>query len=340
MAVVWAKSNGNWTDTTLWAFWNETTQQIEDYGQIPQADDVIYCNSYTITVNDIPIINVNSINNSQNPHTGNSSGRLNKTSGTSIRINANINAISQIVNYAVNSSRSIIIYGDVFSTGPNALVLGAFNNFSCYINGNVTINGAALIDDGQATGSLTITGNVISESSSISYFGVQGGNSKFTVTVNGNVSDVYYHTTNNGNIYINGVFTSHTNTNLQAANLTINGGIEYVATNYKNGGVTPNNLLGTIYFWRDITPNSNAPFQRVTKYQLDNTNQYPTPANVRIDVPYAWGELVGTYQQPPESVVLKDYVYDNGDKVGTLENEVIVDNTNTINVYPYKKRCN
>jgi hypothetical protein len=57
----------------------------------------------------------------------------------------------------------------------------------------------------------------------------------------------------------------------------------------------------------------------ISNWQLNNTNQYPSPTNVKKDIPYAWGELVGTYQQPPESVVLKDYVYDNGEMIGTLD---------------------
>ena len=77
---------------------------------------------------------------------------------------------------------------------------------------------------------------------------------------------------------------------------------------------------------------------------MNNRQQYPPEDEVKEGTEYVWGEKVGTYtpNYPPESVVLKDYEYGDSDdrKTGTMENEITVTNTNTINVYPYKRRNN
>ncbi len=119
--------------------------------------------------------------------------------------------------------------------------------------------------------------------------------------------------------------------------------IEYYDDSMGIGGIT---VGGTSRFaptnadfqWKNLSEPRTLKYIILTDADMDNTDQYPAPANVKKDIPYAWGEKVGTYQQPPETVVLKGYVYDNGDKVGTLENEVTVESRNTINVYPYAKR--
>lgn len=70
--------------------------------------------------------------------------------------------------------------------------------------------------------------------------------------------------------------------------------------------LNPNGI--NVIYTGDSTPE----FLILGKYNLNNTDQYPAPSNVKKDIPYAWGELVGTYttDYPPETVVLKDYEYD------------------------------
>jgi hypothetical protein len=59
----------------------------------------------------------------------------------------------------------------------------------------------------------------------------------------------------------------------------------------------------------------------ISNWQLNNTDQYPSPSNVKKDIPYAFNQMVGTYlpDYPPETVVLKDYAYDT---ITTEENDI------------------
>lgn len=92
--------------------------------------------------------------------------------------------------------------------------------------------------------------------------------------------------------------------------------------------------------WVNLSEPRTLKYIILTDADMNNTNQYPSPSNVKKDIPYAFNQMVGTYDinqyLPPETVVLKDYVYDGGEMVGTYEGGGTVQNT--INVYPYKRR--
>ncbi|MBQ3990233.1 MAG: hypothetical protein II630_05275, partial [Bacteroidales bacterium] len=105
---------------------------------------------------------------------------------------------------------------------------------------------------------------------------------------------------------------------------TINGIITYsgATTGFAFGNYTIQNP--DTFTWKDVTEPRSNPFIILTDAEMNNRQQYPAENEVKEGTEYVWGEKVGTYQAPPESVVLKDFVYDNGDKVGTLENQNIV----------------
>ena len=157
----------------------------------------------------------------------------------------------------------------------------------------------------------------------------QKGTANLTVNISGNV-------VRSSHNYLCNVVCENTYL-FSGTSATINGNLQY--SNYEpiKGFIraTTINVPDTFEITRTDDIGITAIF---TKYTMNNRQQYPSEDVVKQGVEYVWGEKVGTYEAPPESVVLKGYVYDNGDKIGTLENEVVVDNTNTINVYPYKRR--
>lgn len=354
MAVVWAKSNGNWTDTTLWAFWNEATQQIEDYGQVPQEGDTVYCNSYIVTFpNNSPIsisIGNGTLTNKTNPYTNLTGGYFSYIGQRSNNIlTANI------------ESRDNDNYTFVFSAGYNSNILTINGNVigvievvpsnTLRINGNV--NGCFLFANSNSGMGLIINGNVDTQQYALARKNMYGYFTTFEINGNVELHDNQLITGGNNNtirdVILNG--NIHTTSLNPLISTSISSGY-YI---YLNGDFVSENgaLLCTNFSQMRIGPNA--------RMQLPDTNgtmmwfsayavsaDYPSESNVKKDVPYAYGQMVGTYDienlLPPESVVLKDYEYGDSDarKTGTMENEVIVevDNTNTINVFPYKRRNN
>lgn len=86
---------------------------------------------------------------------------------------------------------------------------------------------------------------------------------------------------------------------------------------YFEDAITP---LGVIYGalsvpenWKIINGSNINPIITLSRAEFDNTDQYPAEENVKKDIHYAYGA-----------------------KIGTLEP---IRSTNTINIYPYAKRC-
>lgn len=363
MAVVWAKSAGNWSTASLWAFWNESTQQIEDYGQTPQVGDIVYCNGYIIQTNGL---NVQlTIRNDENPYTGIQGGHIgpqtNWVSNTTFTIKAfycgNENLISN------NSANTYFHVGlrfncDVYilETGTFCYKAGSNQGFSWTINGNVYAygNGGIFNDGSYNSPHNIINGNVISYTNtngSITRSGTEN------LTINGNV--VWNGVLGGNNVNISGSY-SLSSVNISLTTLKVYGNvaighlagigattfnyygdkITYYDDSYNIAGLklTTFNIYSDNFQWINLSEPRTLKYIILTDADMNNTDQYPSPANVKKDVPYAWGELVGQYlpDYPPETVVLKDYVYDGGEMVGTYEGGGTVQNT--INVYPYKRR--
>ena len=337
--IKWAIASGNWSDGTTW-----------NDGVVPADGDYVYCNGFVITLN----TNITQLNT-----TISNESNENIVAGGYINITTN-NRVVAFKEIFTSSRFCVGISGNITCTltanvyGPSTF---NSNNTNCAIYSTSTGNAKAI----------TINGN-IDNREGFTAFSANGG--YLQPTVNGNVSVKHHFITNvysGGNFTINGNLTTTynetfwTGSQYGTMNLSISGNITG-GMNFKMSV-----LNGTFYIWGNyhytldfnIQLSNNVIFASptaeikyigvepnphwyvvLTQQQLLNRQQYPPEDEVKEGTEYAWGEKIGSYtpDYPPESVVLKDFVYDNGDKVGTLENEVIVTNTNTINVYPYKKR--
>ena len=319
MAVVWAKSNGNWTDTTLWAFWNEVTQQIEDYGQEPQLGDTVYANGFTVSYN-MATVN-NTLRNDTNPYTGNSNGSFSYP-------------------YA-----SITINGDCY-IGDAGLFSGSYTLPINY-NGNIIKIGAGGISiRNQST--ININGNVIIEegATGILFYKNEGGG-QHAFVINGNLEinagtfgEVLSTTTINGNCIIKGTLCQSTNIGTKS----ISGRCD-IYTQQNSFALRVENLLNIYNITQTFTSLqinkihyygagynlginvASIGIIDVTQFEakrIYDTPDYPAESNVKKDIPYDYGQMVGTYDLenllPPESVVLKDYEYGDSDdrKTGTM----------------------
>ena len=330
MAVKWAVANGNWS---AGATWND--------GVVPTINDDVELNGHAI------------------PVTGNIVAKtLKNENGGYITCNATTLSVT-IGTILQMSTVTSILYLE-FSGSPSNFY------FSCNIEQQVAKPVISVAARAGHTHHLLINGDVTLQPYGY-FFNLTASNITLSWVINGNigaVEDYAYlqgvaYSTQIPQLIINGlcrnifprvnVATFNMNGRLDVAaseivctNFNINGSITYKSTNNTMGVryTTLNILNPDTFTWKDVTEPRSNPFIILTDAEMNNRQQYPPENEVKEGTEYVWGEKVGTYQAPPESVVLKGFVYDNGDKVGTLENEVIVDNRNTINVYPYKKRCN
>lgn len=329
MATIWAKNNGNWTDTTLWAFWNETTQQIEDYGQIPQSDDVVYCNSYTINVS--ASISFGELHNAENSYTNLSGGFILST-GSNYSIIGNAYAeVNYIIrdNYAGSATKTFV--GNLYAI--NTPIIAGGSGSSSDSNWDVTGN----IYGGINSDLMTRLSNSYPNFKNINGYLLTYGNISTRVapsSING-IWEVKKSPTINYNYTVNGILRITNNAYLKANNeIVLTGHIEYDSTiipcivfNNPTRGIVINNP--DTFIWKDISEPRSNPFIIVTDAEMNNRQQYPSEDEVKEGTEYVWGQMVGTYtpDYPPESVVLKDYEYGDSDdrKTGTMEQEVNVE---------------
>ena len=319
MAVVWVKQAGNWTDTTLWAFWNETTQQIEDYGQVPQVGDTVYCNSFQITLNTDVNISSGEIRNDINPYTNAIDGRLYTTVNRTII--ANLHAHSEIIYVNRNSPTTLNINGNINGELDAHHIIGRSSNDALYlyINGNTFCEGVYFITNASSTAYtcvLNINGNFTLKQE---YTNRDEFSARSTITVNGQL--VVYKTFSIYTLTITGKLLCDKAT-INCNSVIVNGSIDYKTSVNQNFGIVSNNITilnSDTFTWKDITePQRVNPFIIVTDAEMNNRQQYPPENEVKEGTEYVYGQKVGTYQQPPESVVLNGYIYDNGDKTGTM----------------------
>lgn len=364
MAVVWAKQAGTWTDDTLWAFWNEDTQQVEDYGQIPQIGDIVYCNGYVVQFTGTINIGNGTFINGENPYTNRSGGYFNYSANPGINIigNCEQRGVGYLFRIAIgNSNAQLNITGNIYNEDAETFAIYPTWNITTTINGSLTIGNTAPVVylNGHVSNritincsSLTLYGNateIVHSNVTTSFAFVRIVTATASLPISPiNVTVTAFEMIGSILLINNITFTTATITGdiiangyvLSGTTLNINGSITYKSTSNTMGVryTTLNILNPDTFTWRDISEPRSNPFIILTNADMDNTDQYPSPTNVKKDVPYAWGELVGQYlpDYPPETVVLKDYAYDGGEMVGTYEGGGTVQNT--INVYPYKRR--
>jgi hypothetical protein len=344
MAVVFAKESGDWstTNTTIWGIWNDQTQQVEDYGQNPTADDDVFCNGYVLTLKMSPTVKTLS-NRKKYDYLNNDGGQILYNAGYTLRADE-IDFVQYFQStgcfiFSVNSTSvncyvicpTIKIDGGVFCTHTYG------NNAGWTITGNIYLKNTSLADAGSSGYNhlLTINGNVIGEG--FNYFVrsyVSTSNGGWTIVINGNCKLVGNDNVNNLGrlrLTVTGCYRNLDNKSFTLAQASTSsvalGAIEYYSTN-NTFGMASFSQFSMVnpsgFYWHDITEPRSNPYFIVSNYDLQNTQQYPPEDEVKEGTEYVWGEKVGTYQQPPESVVLKGYRYDNDEKVGTLENQNIV----------------
>lgn len=321
MAEIHAIVNGNWNAASTW-----------DWNRVPDVDDEVYLDGFTIQGYSNMLISVKSINNVSY------GGHINITSGGVCIFNCNF-AVGN-VDMITSTYCELQVNGNVHIFGVGLLQNNTTGARPFTVNGNVTIDSTSLLYKG-AKGAIVINGNFYAPNSSIPT--ATGQNN---TVINGNVVVNYITNTTSGSglLSVGGDFT--------IKQTSVNNSISVSGTlfieEYASLSVTTLTIGGGIYYFNRNSDNLNLNAGRINPTanffatNLFNVPDYPDVDNVKIGIIYGHGVYTGTYDienlLPPESVVLKDYVYDNGDKVGTLENEVTVTNTNTINVYPYKKR--
>lgn len=99
--------------------------------------------------------------------------------------------------------------------------------------------------------------------------------------------------------------------------------IEYYNDSNGIGGITstdPFTPINEDFQWVNISEPRTLKYRIMTDYDFDNIEQYPPENRVVAGTPYAYDEKVGAFavDYPQEAVVLKDVVYDSGNKTGKL----------------------
>ncbi|MBQ4214921.1 MAG: hypothetical protein II663_01445 [Bacteroidales bacterium] len=317
MAVVFAKESGDWspTNTTIWGIWNDQTQQVEDYGQNPTADDDVFCNGYALTLKMSATVKTLS-NRKKYDYLNNDGGRIAYNAGYTLSANE--------IDF-VQLSQTIGCFGfGVNSAGVNCYIIcptikiegGYFcshtygNNAGWIITGNIYLKNSCLTDSGAggtSTHLLTINGNVIGEG--INYFVksfTSAPNAGWTIVINGNCKLVGNDSVNNLGrlrLTVTGCYRNLDNNRFTLAQTSTSsvalGAIEYYSTN-NTFGMASFSQFSMVnpsgFYWHDITEPRSNPYIIVSNYDLQNTQQYPSVTDVRRDVEYAWGALVGTME--------------------------------------------
>lgn len=316
MAVKWAVANGNWS---AGATWND--------GGVPAVGDDVYLNSHTISITSSFSIGSGTISNGVNPETQMGGGMLTLTANINPTIVANFSAASQM--FSISGYDVLTIIGNVNSSSTFISVTSN-SSTNIIITGNINHSSGTFINKSAAsahTVRLSITGNL---TLSQSYLFSENFTSTRTFYAVGNITidgGGFFSTNAYLDIFLlNGSLSNIYGRNVLAVDAEVSGNITYASTT-GGMGIFANSLTinnPDTFTWKDITEPRSNPFIILTDAEMNNRQQYPSEDEVKEGTEYVWGEKVGTYQQPPESVVLKDYVYDNGDKVGALENQNIV----------------
>ena len=313
MAVKWAVANGNWSAGTTW-----------NDGVVPTNGDYVYLDGYTITVDASFTIGNGTISNGTNPVTSLSGGSLGISDQKTYYITANFECYQTMLIASVAGGRFII--GNIKTyNGASFFSQNSINTVDITITGNVVANGGFLFNrSASATAAINaiINGNV--ELTNCTVFNGRYNGIK-TLTVNGNLYLTSGGISSADTVLldictINGNLSNVYGRTIKATTITITGNIEY-ASNTGGMGVFASTLNvgnSATFTWKDVSNPRTNPFVMLTDAEMNNRQQYPSEDEVKQGVEYVWGEKVGTYQQPPESVVLNGYVYDNGDKTGSM----------------------
>ena len=325
MAVKWAVVNsGDWNTPSTW-----------NDGIVPTINDDVYCNGYTILINSSTNIVAKSISNYQNPNTGRTGGMISRTTtaGSGLFITADCHALQNTLINLVNIG-SLIITGNCYCptqiTQSQLIYQSSGNNvFRLTINGNVYQNGLGFLYYGATTSCRIVTLNVVGSvycdnigAPCLVYDQVNciiSGDLSAKIQPFSIPSPSYL-----SNLTVYGILTSYD------INITVNtfdtyGGIRYTRNNANPLKCGINANFATIhnpdtFTWRDVSEPRVNPFIILTDADMNNRQQYPSVTDVRRDVEYAWGALVGTMESGVQvGCVTKEDVREGVELIGLQE---------------------
>ena len=340
---------GGWNTSAiipLIYYYDETEPVEEDrikpYNRLPQSGDIFYFDGYTISNITRATINLPGveIHNGLNPYTERTNGGLNGTGNDGVcYLNCKkivVDGTTAFWQQGSNGGATVYINGDIHCENITSFFHKAGNGvLNLRVTGDVYRGprGALTTADSNRAGTIIITGNYYGYNA-LSTSGISG-----SVQINGNVemfgSRLLGQT--HSSVVIYGNVTCHTNSYLSNTaqtsviiygNITLEGQdlftVKATTVNFYGDKITYSNFdpLQTLFFTSDLNVYSEQlEIERtddygesvlISKYQLDNTDQYPAEENVKEGVKYAFET-----------------------KIGTLEP---IRSTNTINIYPYAKR--
>lgn len=342
MATVWAKASANWDDTTNWAFWNENTQQIEDYGQVPQTDDVVYLNGYLVNII-AQTITVDEIRNDTNSYTNRYGGVLRFRTAASDIINCNKLVVnSTITNSYYQSNTNLTLTFNVnesITIAPNVAFLftshgGAnpqtvncpniymgqgstfYNILSqaegyCYINGNIYCDDYFyLVGNNANQGKLTFTivGNVQNAKS----VARQGTNDRVIVNVAGDFGWKGHEGGYGYTFTVTGNFNARQTDTIQALTLTGNLSLTDDSQLLVNGTL---NIDGNIRFISTSTPLTTSGVYPTT-LTVKNPTTFKRLPDLGMDMLLMAKPYSRDYPSESDVVYGKRYAFD--EKVGTF----------------------
>ena len=341
MAVKWAVANGNWSAE---ATWNDGVVPVD--GDYIYANGYTVQLNYNVSLPNAIITNGICPQTGIGGGVIQATLGINATRTISFaeyRANGTI-----IIGMRGQQGARLIINGNIYVDGGIGVECNTGNyGIYCMINGNIYSNVDVITGAGNNYSlGLTIVGNITNtrdDDGSIAIFGVDralsvtmsGGFNGFveikrtgTVSSLSYVGNRVYPTTTITTANITGDVELRNNVTITTANITgdiiangyllkgttlnINGSITYKSTNNTMGVCyTALNILNPDTFtWKDISEPRLNLFIILTDAEMNNRQQYPPENEVKQGTEYVWGEKVGTYQQPPEAVVLNGYEYD------------------------------
>ena len=350
MAVTcWLTANvSTWASASSVIYYYDETEPVEEdrikpYNSLPKPGDTFYMNGYNNTQASGYTVNIPDgiIRNDLNPYTGRTGGQATGTGN-----NGTVNYICKEIHVGdtvfhsqgSNGNATINVTGDIYCEGTAAFFYKAGNGvLYLRVTGNVYRGPSAAL----TTAYTDRGGNVVINGNYYGYNVISTSGMNGSVTINGNVEMFANRLCGqtHSSVVIYGSVKLHDNAYLSNVaqtgvaiygNITLEGQdlftVKATTVSFYGDKITYSNFdpLKTLFFTNNLNVYSEQlEIERtddygesvlISKYQLDNTDQYPAETNVRKDVPYAFGT-----------------------KIGQLE-PVTVDSRNTINVYPYAKR--
>lgn len=304
MAEIHAIQNGNWADTSTW-----------DLNRVPDVDDDVYLEGFTIILITENNINVKSLHNGEiaSNNSAVNGGFFSADFIENVYFEFGYQNSDTIKSYNLNCQR--------ITTNKTSLINIRATNSTVNIVGNIEVFSACtIVTCGLGrTQHTNIVGNVENNTNTSSGFYLSNNVTEIT-TITGNLKSInsYYELILFGNLYSFGG-------TLNLPRFTISGSIYYndLSMGLARFGVNVSTSFtaSDIIEWKNVSTPSVYSVQIVTKYQIDNIQQYPMESDVKNGVEYAYGLKEGNYLPnfPQVANVLKGVEYDDGNKVGTLE---------------------